>query len=72
MILSCGMVSKFGDEKVKPLSVPASYGKRSSDTLSFQCSPLHKSTLSTPTNQSGLGTIRTTNDSCLSVDRDKR
>jgi len=58
------MVSKLGEEKVNPLSVPASYGKSSSVTLSFQWSPSHRSTLSTPTNQSGLGTSRTINDSC--------
>lgn len=63
VILSCGMVSKLGEENVNPLSVPASYGKSSSDTFSFQWSPSHRSTLSTPTNQSGLGTIRTMNDS---------
>lgn len=64
VILSCGMVWKFGEEKVKPLSVPASYGKSSSVTLSFQRSTSHRSTLSTPTNQSGLGTRRTMKDSC--------
>lgn len=84
VILSCGMVSKFGEEKVNPLSVPASYGKSSSDTFSFHWSPSHRSTLSTPTNQSGLGTRRTINDSCRerggsgawggrwSVEREKR
>ncbi|TNN75860.1 hypothetical protein EYF80_013830 [Liparis tanakae] len=54
----------LGEEKVKPLSVPASYGKSSSRTSSFQRSPSHRSKLSTPTNQSGLGTRCTINDSC--------
>lgn len=63
VILSCGIVSKLGEENVNPLSVPASYGKSSNGTYSFQWSPSHRSTLSTPTNQSGLGTIRTINDS---------
>lgn len=60
---SCGMVSKLGEEKVNPLSVPASYGKRTSETFSFHWSPSQRLMLSTPTNQSGLGTILTINDS---------
>lgn len=58
------MVSKFGEEKVKPLSVPASYGYRSREMLSFHWSPSHRLKLSTPTNQSGLGTMRMMKDSC--------
>lgn len=68
MTFSCGMVSKLGEENVNPLSVPASYGKRTSETLSFHWSPSHRLMLSTPTNQSGLGTILTINDSWRSTE----
>lgn len=63
VIFSCGMVSKLGEENVNPLSVPASYGKRTSETFSFHWLPSQRLMLSTPTNQSGLGTILTINDS---------
>lgn len=62
--LSTGLVGKFGEVKVKPLSVPASKGWRSKVTSSFHWSPWHKLTLSTPTNQSGLGITFTTRDNC--------
>lgn len=62
--LSTGLVGKFGEEKVKPLSVPASKGWRSKVTSSFHWSPWHRLMLSSPTNQSGLGITFTIRDNC--------
>lgn len=59
VIGSCGIVAKLGEENVKPLSVPASYGESSTDICSVQRSFSHRFKLSMPTNQSGLGTILT-------------
>lgn len=64
VIFSGGVVGKFGEEKVKPLSVPASNGCKSKVTSCFHCPPSHRFRLSTPTNQSGLGITFTIRDSC--------
>lgn len=64
VIFSGGVVGKFGEEKVKPLSVPASNGCKSKVTSCFHCPPSHRFRLSIPTNQSGLGITFTIRDSC--------
>lgn len=63
VIFSGGVVGKFGEEKVNPLSVPASNGCKSKVTSCFHCPPSHRFRLSTPTNQSGLGITFTIRDS---------
>lgn len=64
VIFSWGLVRKLGEEKVNPLSVPASYGWRSRVTSCFHWLPSQRLMLSTPTNQSGLGIIFTISDNC--------
>lgn len=64
VMFSGGIVGKLGEEKVKPLSVPASNGCRSKVTSSFHCPASHRFRLSTPTNQSGLGITFTIKESC--------
>lgn len=62
-MFSGGVVGKFGEEKVNPLSVPASNGCKSKVTSCFHFPPSHRFRPSTPTNQSGLGISFTIRDS---------
>ena len=55
-----GLVDWLGDVKVDPLSVPASYGRRSTVRSSSQTPSSRSDRPWTPTNQSGLGAIMLT------------